>query len=118
MKPSPSKIANALISPQCWPLLLCNPSVLLLLQEEAVERCAYLLEAGGGFGKLIPWDIYIVNVVEILHYLKCHFSLSMLWLTVTFLALLGMEFCGTFPFLLATWAFVPFSFTSGEPSSL
>jgi len=42
----------------------------------------------------------------------------MLCLTVSFLALMGLEFYGNFPLSLPPWEFVSFSFISGEPSSL
>lgn len=57
-----SKIVNTLITPKSLPLLLWNSSVLLLLRGEALERCAYLGEAGWGFVKLIVWDRDIVNL--------------------------------------------------------
>jgi len=42
----------------------------------------------------------------------------MLCLTVSLLALMGLEFYGNFPLSLPPWEFVSFSFISGEPSSL
>ena len=85
-----SKMVNTFFTLNSLHLLLCNPSV-LLLHEEEFERCAYLLEAGEGFVKLILCDRHIVMSLRFPHYLKCYFSLSTFCLTISFLALMVLE---------------------------